>query len=207
MVLDRAEMLRQVWARWSEELDGLDASGWSSQTRCEGWTVRTLVAHTGDGILGFHTALDGRMVDREADVFSAAELMARLKPDQDSAQLMADKADERALRSSEQDTEHLTAPFHASADAMLRLVRARPDGVVDYFGRADVTVPALVELALLEGTVHYLDLVDALGKPANISDDVMQEVLRTLVSMSPPKALIEAATGRRHPGDVFPVHF
>ena len=64
----------------------------------------------------------------------------------------------------------------------------------------------LVELALLEATVHYLDLSAALGSGADLSSEVMHSVAETLMSMTTPQVLIEVATGRRQASEVFPVH-
>lgn len=203
---DRGELLRLVWARWMESLDGLDEAAWSAPTRCGDWDVRALVAHVSDGIIGFHTSLRDRMVEREAGIISAAQLMGLLKPDSRSAQATAEKADARARRSSERDLAQLREPFNAFADEVLQIARAHPVGVVDYFGRADVAVEGLIELALLEATVHYLDLAEALGDRTDLSSEVMRNVLETLLSMSTPQALIEVATGRRRADDIFPVH-
>lgn len=203
---ERGELLRLVWARWTESLDGLGEEAWSAPTRCGDWNVRTLVAHVSDGITGFHTALRDRMVEREAGIISAAELMRLLKPDSRSAQAMAEKADARARQSAERDLAQLREPFNASADEVLQIARTHPVGVVDYFGRADVAVDGLIELALLEATVHYLDLAEALGDRADLPNEVMRNVLETLLSMSTPQALIEVATGRRRADGIFPVH-
>jgi uncharacterized protein (TIGR03083 family) len=203
---DRTSLLGQVWAQWAVSVSGIDESDWSAPTRCGDWSVRTLVAHVGDGVLGFHTALRDRMVEREADTPSAARLMERLKPDAAAARVMAEKADQRARRSSEREIARLVEPFHAPADEMLQLASAHRDGVVDYFGRADVSVDGLVELALLEAAVHYLDLSAALGSGADLSSEVMRSVAGTLMSMTSPQVLIEVATGRRQASEVFPVH-
>lgn len=206
MVSMDTEALRTVWSRWADILEDLSEDDWERQTRCDGWNVRALAAHVGDGVLGLHAVLSERATQGSAEVHSAATLMARLKPDADSARHLARKADRRAQDSSTRAFTDLMAPFATPAEEVVRRLEVAQEAVFDYFGRASVSAEALVELALLEGVVHLLDLASALESTPGISDDVLGRVSAILLTMTRPEAFIELATGRRAPAEVLPFH-
>ena len=61
-----------------------------------------------------------------------------------------------------------------------------------------VTVGVLTGIAIVEATVHYLDLLAAVGG-APLPDAALDYTRDILVRVSPPAPLIEAITGRRNP--------
>ena len=119
--LDPFDLLDAEAARLDAHLSTLPDEGWSRPSRCEGWSVRDVVAHL-SAVEDYHRAcLDGGV---EAFI---GEFGARGANDLDSANALgiADRADRSA-------SEVLADWRDASAESRRRF-RERGDGVIDTF--------------------------------------------------------------------------
>ncbi|MBO1420358.1 maleylpyruvate isomerase N-terminal domain-containing protein, partial [Streptomyces sp. FH025] len=90
----------------------------------------------------------------------------------------------------------LIARFGVEGPAALAgLADLPPATVVAHPMLGSVTVGALGEVALMEATVHLLDLIAAVGGPAP-AEGALHFTRALLAEVADPVAFIEAATGR-----------
>jgi hypothetical protein len=66
------------------------------------------------------------------------------------------------------------------------------------------TIAVLADVAMMEATVHYLDLIAAVGGPP-LPSAVLAHTRALLVRIPEPAALIEVLAGRADPAAVLPV--
>ncbi|MET8627031.1 maleylpyruvate isomerase N-terminal domain-containing protein [Kitasatospora sp. NPDC004669] len=190
------DLLAEAWASWGERGAALGAEDWGRATRLTDWTVRELYAHVAP-VPEMFTGLRAAVQDGPAEVSSGAGVLRAYNRPGGIAHTAAGQIAETAKRTAEAaEPAVLIARFGVEGPAALAgLADLPPDTVVAHPLLGSVTVGALGEVALMEATVHLLDLIAAVGGPApaegalNFTRDLLAEV-------ADPVAFIEAAAGR-----------
>jgi uncharacterized protein (TIGR03083 family) len=201
------ELLAAVWEGWAALGARLDPDAWDVPTRCEGWTVLDVTAHVSQGVSGLGALADSRRVDGDADHPSPGALMRALKPNPELAASIAAKNADLARRDGQ---------AHAPAELIERLERGArqardlasmdPTTTVDYFGHGTTTIAVAVQIRVIEGVVHMLDVAEALRlQPVPLPEGALRRTAVLLLEMAPLKEFIEFATGRSA-RQIFPVH-
>jgi len=177
---------------------------WRLPTRLDDWDVRSLYAHAAmwPSMLA---ALTERVQDAAPAVPTAAALLRYFNAPDGIAHSMrkqtAAAAGEEAARRS---TAEMVEQFAATGPQAIAAARRLGPVVVDYFG-AVMPLAEAVSIGIVEATVHLLDLLDALDRPAaEAPAEGLAHTVAVLVQMAPPADLIEAATGRGRAG-LFPL--
>jgi hypothetical protein len=93
-------------------------------------------------------------------------------------------------------TDELVRRFTDVAPATISAVRDAGPIVVDYFGHATLALRDALTLAVLEATVHLLDLLRALDRPPDVPPAGLHTTVVVLAELAPAVEFVEAATGR-----------
>lgn len=200
-----AEVVQQLWTTWAARGAKLSTAQWARPTRLSGWTVRDLYAHAApepDELINF---LSTRAEGPPSVTTGAAILRAFNRPDGVAHVAASDIADAAAATAARVSTDDLVARFRAVTEpAFVARLRAIPPGqVVPHPVLGTVTVAALVEVSVMEHTVHLLDLIDAVGG-APAPEAAVQRALDIVAAVPAPEHLLETLTGRA-PGTNLPV--
>ncbi|MFJ6623444.1 maleylpyruvate isomerase N-terminal domain-containing protein [Kitasatospora sp. NPDC091335] len=190
------ELLAEAWTSWAERGAGLGVEEWDRPTRLPGWTVRALYAHVAP-VPEMFTGLRGAVVDGPAEVATGAGILRAYNRPGGLAHTAAGQIAEAATQSAgETGPAVLIARFGVEGPAALAgLADLSPDATVAHPLLGSVTVGALGEVALMEATVHLLDLIAAVGGPPP-AEGALSFTRALLAEVADPVAFIEAATGR-----------
>jgi len=202
--IDEPLLLAQCWQYWAERCVAMSAEEWATPTRCPPWDVAALVAHVSpDPAIIRQVA--GAVLDGEPAVTDAALLLRQFNasggPAHAMAAELATKATERAKALGPKD---LVGRFVESGALLLGEADLPMTTVVGHPIAGSVTVGVMTAIAIVEATVHYLDLLDAVGGEP-LPADALDYTRDILVRVSEPGPLIEAMTGRRNPLTWFPL--
>jgi uncharacterized protein (TIGR03083 family) len=202
--LDEPLLLAQCWQYWAERCVAMSDDEWATPTRCPPWDVAALVAHVAPDPAALR-GLAGSVIDGEPAVTDAALLLQQFNASGGPAHAMAaevaSRATEKAMTLGPVD---LVGRFVESGAILLGEAELPPATVVPYPVAGSVTVAVLTAMAIVEATVHYLDLLDAVGgEPLPV--EALDYTRDILVRVSAPGPLIEAVTGRRNPLTWFPL--
>ncbi|WKG06063.1 maleylpyruvate isomerase N-terminal domain-containing protein [Mycolicibacterium sp. HK-90] len=199
------DALADAWERWARRCAELTASQWHTPTRCQAWDVHALVAHACPENTTFEHIAAGRAAGPAA-VSDAAELLRIFNQPDGVAHSTADRIAEQAVTQ---------APALTAADASGRFneaaVRLRQmpemahpgDVVIDYPVVGSTTLGVVAEVALLEATVHLLDLADAVGG-VTPSPAALAATRDLLIAVPDPTAAVEVLAGRAAPRAAVP---
>lgn len=198
-----AEILHRCWTEWADRLAALEPGQWEAPTRCGTWTVHALAVHAAPDpdLLG---SLPGATLAGEAAVADAARLLRGFNQPGGVAEAMADQVASAATAATgTMAPEQVVDAFRRSA-AIVASPALRPEEVVPHPVVGSVTVSVLTDVAVMEATVHLLDLVAAVGgePPA---PDALAHTSALLARVADPVRFIEAAAGRAEPASVLPV--
>jgi uncharacterized protein (TIGR03083 family) len=193
------DVLALCWETWRDVLAPLPPSAWEAPTRSTGWDVKSLVTHHAGWVLAF-AGLRDRLVTDAAATTSAVDLLRGFN--QPGGAATAGAADiERQTRemAATLTSEQLVGAFADVAPAAVAAARALgASAVVDYVGVASMTIAEVATIGVVEATVHGLDLLDAVGVPADhLPGAAFELVTGVLVALPGAVAFIEGATGRR----------
>lgn len=199
------ETLADAWERWGRRCAGLTAAQWRARTRCEGWDVRSLVAHVCPEVTTFES-LAAATVSGDAAVTDAAQLLRIFNQPDGVATTTAGRIAERAATEATALTPEDAANRFAEC---ARRVRAMPemtrphDTVIRYPVVGSTTLAVVAEVALMEATVHLLDLAAAVGgvEPSGAALTATRDLL---VAVPDPVAIVEILAGRREPAAAVP---
>jgi uncharacterized protein (TIGR03083 family) len=194
--IDEPLLLAECWQYWAERCATLSADAWLAPTRCQPWDVSVLVDHVAPDPDVLRRLAGSVVVDAGA-VTDAAVLLRDVEGVGARAKAFADAPASR-------DPVALVHRFVDGAGVVLAEPELPPGSVVAHPLLGPVTVGALTTVAVVEATVHYLDLLDAVGGDP-LPRATLDYVLDVLVRMSEPAPLIEAVTGRRNPLTWFPL--
>ena len=196
------ETLADAWERWARRCVELTPQQWSTATRCRPWGVRELVAHVCPDRSMFDM-LAAATTDQPAAVSDAAEMLRRFNAPGGIAHTSADNIAERA---------HAEATALTPDDAVTRftdcaeILRATPmskETVISYPVVGTTTLAVVAEVALMEATVHLLDLADAVGG-VHPSEQALCATRDLLIAIPDPIAAIEVLAGRADPAAAVP---
>jgi uncharacterized protein (TIGR03083 family) len=193
----RCDELDEMWATWAATLRTLSATEWSRPTRLPGWDVTALVAHHSMfPASGVPTMLQ-RRTDDAPTMGSAAELLGRFNEPGGAATRLAGAVEEQARNvAGTMTAADLVRRFTEVAPATIAAVRDAGPIVVDYFGHAKLALRDALTLAVLEATVHLLDLLRALDRPPDVPVAGLHTTVVLLAELAPEVEFVEAATGR-----------
>jgi uncharacterized protein (TIGR03083 family) len=196
------EVLADAWERWARRCVELTPQQWSTATRCRPWDVRELVAHLCPDRSMFDM-LYAAKTDQPAAVTDAAEMLRRFNAPDGVAHTSADDIAERA---------HTEATALTPDDAVRRftecaqILRATPmsnETVISYPVVGTTTLAVVAEVALMEATVHLLDLAVAVGG-VQPSEQALAATRDLLIAIPDPVVAIEVLAGRADPVAAIP---
>jgi uncharacterized protein (TIGR03083 family) len=201
---ERLTTLGTLWSAWAQHGRTMTDEQWDRPTRLGAWDARSLYAHAALWPL-LLTGLADRVRDAEPTHATAAALLRDFNAPDGVAHRQRDWA---AANAREDATKHGTAElverFAGTGPQAIATARRLGPVAVDYFGQAILRLDEAISIAVLEATVHLLDLQRALGRPPEVPADGLAHTTALLAEMAPPVDFVEAATGRR-PADMFPV--
>jgi uncharacterized protein (TIGR03083 family) len=201
---DNSELLAACWRHWAERCARLTAQEWATPTRCPPWNVAALTAHVAPDPAVLEQLRDGEL-SGEAAVGDAPALLRRFNLAGGAADVLAGDVASRAMATAgELPVEAFVDRFRDGAAIVAAQPHLPPSTVVPYPVVGSVTIGVLTSVAIVEATVHHLDLIDAVGgelPPAA----ALEHTCDVLVRVSAPAPLIEAVTGRRNPITWFPL--
>ncbi|MFH9349821.1 maleylpyruvate isomerase N-terminal domain-containing protein [Kitasatospora sp. NPDC017646] len=190
------ELLTEAWASWAERGAALSAEDWDRPTRLSEWTVRDLYAHVAPAPEQF-AGLREAVVEGPAGLTGGADVLRTFNQPGGLAHTAAGQIAEMAKEAAKvTEPAVLIARFGTEGPAALTgIADLSPDTVVAHQLLGKVTVGALGEVALMEATVHLLDLIAAVGGPAP-AEGALHFTRALLAEATDPVAFIEAAAGR-----------
>src|SRR4051812_39186446 len=159
--LDEPLLLAQCWQYWAERCAQLSPEEWATPTRCPPWDVAALVAHVAPDPAMLE-GLAARALDDDAAVADPSLLLREFNRPGMAAEAMAGEVARRAVeKAADADPVALVRRFVDGGGIVLREPGLPPSTVVPHPGGGTVTVGVLTAIAIVEATVHYLDLIDA----------------------------------------------
>ncbi|MBU9764784.1 hypothetical protein FR943_13155 [Mycobacterium sp. TNTM28] len=192
------DSLADAWERWAYRCAELSATQWRTATRCEAWDVQALVAHVCPEASTFDQLVNAPAVSPAA-VADAAEMLRIFNQPDGVANTTAEQIAERGVLAATTLTPATAAARFVDAAARLRAMpeMSRADEtVISYPIIGSTTLAVVAEVALLEATVHLLDLDDAVGGAAP-SAVALAATRDLLISVPDPTVAVEALAGRR----------
>ncbi|MEU8921497.1 maleylpyruvate isomerase N-terminal domain-containing protein [Kitasatospora sp. NPDC048545] len=189
-------MLADAWGSWAERGAALSAEDWDRPTRLPAWTVRELYTHVAP-VQEMFTGLRDAVVDGPAEVTTGAGILRAYNRPGGIAHTAAGQVAEAAKEVAERTAPAvLIARFGVEGPAALAgIADLPPDATVAHPLLGSVRVGALGEVALMEATVHLLDLIAAVGGPPP-PGAALDATRALLAEVADPVDFIEAATGR-----------
>jgi uncharacterized protein (TIGR03083 family) len=197
------ELLAAAWQHWAQACDALSDEQWATPTRCAPWDVAALGAHVAPDPTMFDL-LEGIAVDDRPAVVDAAELLRRFNAAGGVAHTMADELATTAVRTAATLTPAAIAGRFTTCSARVRRTSTSADTVIPHPVVGTTTVGVMADVAIMEASVHHLDLIAAVGG-APMPTAILGHTRNLLARVADPAALIEVLTGRLAPGDVLPV--
>ena len=193
---DRTTLLLDLWQSWATRIDTLDEDLWVAPTRLPGWNVAALCAHVCPDPAQFDL-LPTAVVDGAAAVGTAADVLRCFNEPggvaHTAAQQVADTARDAAVSSTRLS---IIERFTETAPAALRRLGDIDFGAaITYPMLGTVAFGALRDVALVEATVHLLDLTAAIGGPRPATAAV-STTSTILIDVCGATAFLDAATGR-----------
>lgn len=191
------DTLADAWERWAHRCAELSATQWLFGTRCESWDVQALVAHVCPEAATFDSLVAAGS-DGPAAVTDAAEMLRIFNQPDGVANTTADRIAERAVLAGSALTPATAATRFLDAGARLRampeMIRSA-ETVIRYPIVGSTTLAVVAEVALLEATVHLLDLAAAVGGVAP-SAAALAATRDLLISVPDAQDAVEVLAGR-----------
>ncbi|MFE6051591.1 maleylpyruvate isomerase N-terminal domain-containing protein [Kitasatospora sp. NPDC056446] len=189
-------MLAQAWTSWAERAKALDAEDWSRPTRLPEWTVQALCGHVAP-VPAMFDGLREAVLDGPAEITTGAGILRAYNRPGGLAHTAAGQiADAAKQAAAETGPAVLIARFGTEGPAALAgLADLSPEVTVAHPLLGSVRLGALAEVALMEATVHLLDLIAAVGGPPP-AEGALHFTRGLLAEVADPVAFIESATGR-----------
>jgi hypothetical protein len=196
------EVLADTWERWARRCAELTPQQWWTATRCRPWDVRALVAHLCPDPSMFDM-LTAPTTDRPAAVTDAAEMLRRFNTPGGIAHTSADSLAEQATSDAARLTpDNVVTRFTECAEILCATTMSK-ETVISYPVVGSTTLAVVAEVALMEATVHLLDLADAVGG-VQPSEKALAATRDLLIAVPDPTAAIEVLAGRADPASAVP---
>ncbi|WP_052441107.1 maleylpyruvate isomerase N-terminal domain-containing protein [Streptacidiphilus anmyonensis] len=190
-----ADLLAELWGAWALRGAELEPDEWAAPTRLPGWSVRALYAHVAPDPAMF-AGLRGAVVEGPATVTGGAEILRIFNQPGGVAHAAADMVAAQARETAESAApEELVKRFTESGPAAVAELAELPGTTAFAHPAGTVTLEALREVAVMEATVHLLDLIAAVGGPPPPAA-ALRATRDLLVDVVDPTVFIEAAAGR-----------
>jgi uncharacterized protein (TIGR03083 family) len=199
---DAREVLADAWERWARRCATLSPEEWSTPTRCSGWDVAALLAHVCPDSAMF-ARLGGAIVDGPAAVTDAAEMLRRFNEPDGIAHTTAVSLAEQAVSDAAALTPDVAAARFSECARILRTTPMSDDTVIAYPTVGSTTLAVIAETALMEATVHMLDLAAAVGG-IEPSAQALSASRDLLIAVPDATAAIEVLAGRADPAAAVP---
>jgi hypothetical protein len=196
------EVLADAWERWARRCAELTPQQWSTATRCQPWVVRGLVAHLCPDRSMFDM-LNAAVTDEPAAVTDAAEMLRRFNAPDGIAHTLADRIADRATTDAVKLTPDDAVTRFTECAEILRATPMSNESVISYPIVGSTTLAVVAEVALMEATVHLLDLADAVGG-VQPSQKALAATRDLLIAVPDPTAAIEVLAGRADPAAAVP---
>jgi uncharacterized protein (TIGR03083 family) len=196
------EVLADTWERWARRCADLTPEQWSTPTRCSGWDVAALLAHVCPDPSMFDM-LNNAVIDESPAVTDAAEMLRRFNEPDGIAHTSADSLAEQAMSDAETLTPESAAARFAECARILRATPMSDETVIAYSSVGSTTLSVIAETALMEATVHLLDLADAVGG-IEPSAQALTATRDLLIAVPDATAAVEVLAGRTNPAAAVP---
>jgi Mycothiol maleylpyruvate isomerase N-terminal domain len=196
------EVLADAWERWARRCAELTQQQWSMATRCRPWDVRALVADVCPDPSMFDM-LNAAMTDGPAAVTDAAEMLRRFNAAGGIAHTLADNLAEQATSAAAKLTPDDAVTGFTECAEILRATTMSKETAITYPVVGSTTLAVVAEVALMEATVHLLDLADAVGG-LQPSEKALVATRDLLIAIPDPAAAIEVLAGRADPAAAVP---
>jgi uncharacterized protein (TIGR03083 family) len=199
---DARNALADAWERWARRCDELTVEQWSTPTRCGGWDVAALLAHVCPDPAMFDM-LSSAVIDEPPAVSDAAEMLRRFNEADGIAHTTADTLAEQAITDAAALTPEAAAGRFRECARILRATTTSDDTVIAYPSVGSTTLAVITETALMEATVHLLDLADAVGG-IEPSPEALVATRDLLIAVPDATAAVEVLAGRTDPAAAVP---
>ncbi len=199
---ERRLVLADGWERWARRCGELTEGQWSTPTRCPGWDVRALVAHVCPDPAMFDMLGDA-VIDGPAVVTDAAEMLRRFNEPGGVAHTSADNLAQQAVSDAENLSPDAVVTRFTECAQILRTTPMSDATVIKYPVLGSTTLAVIAEVALMEATVHLLDLADAVGG-VEPSAEALAATRDLLIAVPDATAAIEVLAGRAEPSTAVP---
>lgn len=185
-------LLSACWSWWSSALASLEQAEWETVTRCEGWDVRALAAHVAPDV-AMLAAIDDLVLDDAAAHDDAASVLRTFNAAGGVAETMADHVASTAAADTTGPHE-LVERFDSAVDILSRLA-GDLSATIPHPVLGTVTVGVVTDIAIVEASVHGLDLADAVerGLPP---EGALRYTAQLLAAIPAPARFLDVATGR-----------
>lgn len=189
------DLLIRLWRMWAKRAAELSDEQWTAETRLPGWTVRDVYVHVTPDVM--IAMLAAPAADGDAKVTSAAEMLRIFNADPAAIEpLHAQLAEMVRQLAADVDRGTIVARFDTELpEAFERLPGLSRDTVIPHPMLESVSLGAFLDMAIMEATIHWLDVVDAVGgdEPEPMALERARDVL---AAVPDPLAFVEAASGR-----------
>jgi uncharacterized protein (TIGR03083 family) len=189
------DLLIRLWRMWAKRAAELSDEQWTAETRLPGWAVRDVYVHVTPDVM--IAMLAAPAADGDAQVTSAAEMLRIFNADPAEAeQLHAQLAEMVRQIAADVDRATLVDRFDTELpEAFERLSGLSRDTVIAHPILGSVSLGAFLDMAIMEATIHWLDVVDAVGGPAP-EPEAVERTRDVLAAVADPLEFIAAASGR-----------
>jgi hypothetical protein len=147
--------------------------------------------------------LNAATTDQPAVVTDAAEMLRRFNAPGGIAHTSADGIAERAHTEATTLTPNEAVTRFTDCAEILRATPMSKETVISYPVVGTTTLAVVAEVALMEATVHMLDLADAVGG-VRPSEQALEATRDLLIAIPDPIAAIEVLAGRADPAAAVP---
>lgn len=195
-------VLADAWERWARRCAELTADEWSTPTRCAGWDVAALLAHVCPEPAMFDRFTEA-VIDGPAAVTDAATLLRRFNEPDGVANTNAENLAEQAVSDAAALTPQAAAQRFAECARILRATPMPADTTIAYPSVGSTTPAVVAETALMEATVHLLDLADAVGG-VEPSPEALSATRDLLICVPDARSAVGVLAGRAAPETAVP---
>jgi uncharacterized protein (TIGR03083 family) len=191
----RLGALARTWRVWASTGAALSDAQWRQPTRCGRWDVRALYAH--HSVFPAALAALPQAAAPTARPVAASDVLRAFNARDGVAVVKADVIAGHAVsQAAGNPAEVLVDRFGAGGPAAVEALRAADPAAPVPWATFAVTLNEVLRIAVMEASVHLLDLQRALGQPPEVPADALALTVRLLADVAPAVEFIEAATGR-----------